>query len=258
MLKPRDPSVVAIVQARMGSSRLPGKVLLDIGGKPMLNRVVVRARRAQYVGRVVVATTDEVSDDPVAAYCQSQGFPCFRGSALDVLDRYYQAACVFDAKTIVRLTADCPVIVPAEIDRTVMAFDAAEVDFATNRLPPPWERTTPIGLDTEVVRFDALAQAWREADAKYAREHVMPFFYEQPDRFKILLADYPSPNLGQLRLTVDTPEDLALIRRIYEHFHNSDEFSFSEVLHLLQEQPDLLTLNATIQHKGYKDVDHRL
>jgi len=242
----------------MGSSRLPGKVLLDIGGKPMLDRVVVRARRAQFIGRVIVATTYKVSDDPIAAYCQSHGFPCYRGNPLDVLDRYYQAACVYDAKTIVRLTADCPVIDPAEIDRTVMAFDSAAVNFAANRLPPPWERTTPIGLDTEVVRFDALAQAWREADAKYAREHVMPFFYEEPDRFKILLVDHPLPNLGQLRLTVETAEDLALICKIYEHFHNSDEFSLAEILSLLQQQPELLTINASIRHKGYKDVDHRL
>lgn len=257
MLNPRDPSVVAIIQARMNSSRLPGKVLMDIGGKPMLSRVVVRARRAQFVGRVVVATTDDASDDPVEDYCQSQGILYFRGDPFDVLDRYYQAARRFEAKTIVRLTADCPLIDPGEIDRTLIAFDEAGADFAANRLPPPWQRTTPIGMDTEVVTFNALAQAWHEADAKHAREHVMPFFYEHPERFKIVLADHPLPNLGHLRLTVDTAEDLRLIRQIYANFENSDGFTLDEILNLLKLQPALLKINANIAAKDYQDVDHR-
>lgn len=256
-MKPvRDPRTIAIVQARMGSSRLPGKVLMDIGGKPMLYRVVLRARRAQSLGMVVVATTAHPDDDPVAAYCRLQGIPCFRGDLQDVLDRYYQTARRFNARVIVRLTADCPVIDPREIDRTLRAFTSAEVDFAANRLPPPWQRTTPIGMDTEVVTFDALEQAWRQAQAQYAREHVMPYFYEQAGRFKILLVDH-EPNLGHLRLTVDTPEDLTLIRSIYEHFGNSDEFSLDEILELFNQRPDLLQINAQVTHKGYRDVDLR-
>jgi len=256
-MKPvRDPRTIAIVQARMGSSRLPGKVLMDIGGKPMLHRVVLRARRAQMVGMVVVATTTHPDDDPVAAYCRLQGIPCFRGDLQDVLDRYYQTARWFNASVIVRLTADCPVIDPREIDRTIRAFASAEVDFAANRLPPPWHRTTPIGMDTEVVTFDALEQAWREAQAQYAREHVMPYFYEQAGRFKILLVDH-EPDLGHLRLTVDTPEDLTLIRSIYEYFGNDDEFSLDDILELFNQRPDLLQINAQVTHKGYRDVDLR-
>ena len=250
-MRPRDPAVVAIIQARMSSSRLPGKVLKDIGGKPMLHRVAVRARRAQTLGRVIVATTTDPADDPVAVWCQNQGVLCFRGSPFDVLDRYYRAACWAGAEVVVRLTADCP-----EIDRTVRAFEAAQVDFAANRLPPPFHRTTPIGMDTEVVSFAALARTWREAEAKYAREHVMPYLYEEAGRFRTLLVDH-DPDWGQVRLTVDTADDLALIRRIYAHFDNTDEFSLDAVMALLAAQPDLLALNASVSHKRYTDVDDR-
>jgi spore coat polysaccharide biosynthesis protein SpsF len=240
----------------MGSSRLPGKVLKDIGGVPMLARVVVRARRARSLGRVVVATTTDPGDDLLAAYCRKQGFPVFRGDPYDVLDRYYQAATRFDAEIIVRLTADCPVIDPREIDRTVSAFLDAKVDFAANRLPPPWHRTTPIGMDTEVVTFRALARAWHEAEAKYEREHVMPYFYEEAGRFNILLVDH-DPDLGDLRLTVDTPEDLELVRKVFDRFGNTDEFTMAEMVALLESHPELRQLNAAVTHKTYRDVDDR-
>jgi len=252
----RDPGVVAIIQARMGSSRLPGKVLKDIGGQPMLFREVLRARRAQTIGQVVVATTTEEGDEPIAAFCISKGIPCFRGDPYDVLDRYYQAARVYDAHMVVRLTGDCPVIDPGEIDRTVDTFIKAGVDFAANRLPPPWKRTTPIGLDTEVVTFKSLQRAWQEAEAKYAREHVMPYLYEEQGRFNTLLVDH-DPDLGHLRLTVDTPEDLELIRRIYDHFGNTGDFSLDEILSLLEKKPDLMAINAGVAHKNYQDIDER-
>ena len=254
--KTRDPAVVAIVQARMGSSRLPGKVLADIGGQPMLHRVVIRARRSQFLGQVVVATTTDQQDDPIQSLCKSHGFPYFRGDPYDVLDRYYQSAQLFNASVIVRLTADCPLIDPGEIDRTLIAFLNAEVDFASNRLPPPWKRTTPIGMDTEVVTFEALERAWREADTKYAREHVMPYFYEKAGRFQVLLVDH-YPDLSHLRLTVDTQADLTLVREIFRHFGNTDEFSLQEILDLLKNSPELLKINADIQHKSYKETDHR-
>ncbi len=256
MFNSTPTSVVAIVQARMGSSRLPGKVLADIGGKPMLARVVLRARRARTIDQVVVATTTDPSDDPLEAYCNSMGFPCFRGDPFDVLDRYYQAAKLFHADPIVRITADCPLIDPDEIDRTVKAFIENGVDFAANRLPPPWKRTTPIGMDTEVVSFAALTRAWQEADAKYAREHVMPYLYEQEGRFKTLLVQH-DPDLGHLRLTVDTAQDLELVRSIYAAFGDRDDFTLSDILQLLHEKPQLLTINADVAHKGYQDVDDR-
>ena len=255
-MQPRDPGVIAIIQARMGSSRLPGKVLKDIVGVPMLMREVMRVRRAQTVGQVIVATTVEPGDDPIADVCRSKGIPYYRGDSMDVLDRYYQAAMFFGAETIVRLTGDCPLIDPQEIDRTVRAFFDAGVDFAANRLPPPWKRTTPIGMDTEVVTFEGLSRAWREADSKHAREHVMPFFYEQEGRFSILLVDH-EPDLSRYRLTVDTPEDLSLVRLIYEFFDGNDEFSLQEIITVLEDRPDWLALNADVTHKGYQDTDDR-
>ena len=256
MLKPRNSGVIAIIQARMGSSRLPGKVLKDVVGVPMLMRQVVRVRRAQTIGRVVVATTIDHQDDPVADMCRSYGIPVYRGEPLDVLDRYYQAAGLFGAETIVRLTGDCPLIDPQEIDRTVKAFMAARADFAANRLPPPWKRTTPIGMDTEVVTFDGLARAWREADSKHTREHVMPYLYEQDGRFSVLLVDH-EPDLSRYRLTVDTPEDLSLVRLIYEFFDGNDEFSMQEMITVLDNHPDWVALNAGVVHKGYQDTDDR-
>jgi len=254
MLKPRDPNVVAIIQARMGSSRLPGKVLKEIGGVPMLFREILRTRRAQSLGQVVVATTTDECDDSIARFCTVNGFPYSRGDPYDVLDRYYQAACLFDARVIVRLTGDCPLIDPFEIDRTVCAFYKSGADFAANRLPPPWERTTPIGMDTEVVSFGALERAWQEAEEPYAREHVMPYFYEEEDRFDVALVDH-EPNLGHLRLTVDTAEDLDLVRRIYDLFGNTDDFSLKDVLVLFEQYPELLTINAKVEHKSYTDID---
>jgi len=254
MSKSTQTAVIAIIQARMGSSRLPCKVLADIGGKPMLARVVLRTRRARLIDQVIVATTTDPNDDPIETYCLSEGFSCFRGDPYDVLDRYFQSAKLYKADPIVRITADCPLIDPDEIDRTLEGFFAHKVDFASNRLPPPWKRTTPIGMDTEVVSFEALTRAWREAEAKYAREHVMPYLYEQQGRFKTLLVQY-EPDLGHLRLTVDTLQDLQLVREIYAAFGNRDDFTLSDILRLLDEEPQLLAINADVTHKSYQEVD---
>jgi spore coat polysaccharide biosynthesis protein SpsF len=248
--------IVAIVQGRMSSRRLQGKILLDMGGKPMLARVLQRARRARLVDQVVMATTVDPSDDPVAEFCLQHGYPCFRGNLFDVLDRYYQAAKHYQADVVVRIKADCPVIDPGEIDRTIQAFLDAEVDFAANRLPPPFTRTTPIGMDTEVVKFAALERAWREADEKYEREHVMPYLYDQPGRFSILVVDH-EPNLGHLRWTVDTPEDLAVLREIYASFNNRDDFSMAELLEQTRIHPGWQEMNANIYHNSFLDTDNR-
>jgi spore coat polysaccharide biosynthesis protein SpsF len=272
------PRTIAIIQARIGSSRLPGKVLLDIGGEPMLIRVIERTRRAATLSNVMVATTDDPSDDPVAKLCGKRGYPFYRGSIHDVLDRYHQAAHFQNAEVIVRITADCPVIDPALIDRTVDAFQgktepqdetlsrrsgsldlyAAEgpFDFAANRLPPPFHRTYPIGLDVEVCSASALDYAWEHAQEKHQREHVMPYLYETSGRFNVLLINHET-DLGTLRWTVDTPEDLELLRRIYTHFGNRDDFSWLEVLDLWQKNPQLAEINAEVKHKTLREVDDR-
>jgi spore coat polysaccharide biosynthesis protein SpsF len=255
----------------MPSSRLPGKVLMEIAGQAALVHVVERTRRATTVDEVIVATTADPSDDLIASLCDERGYPFYRGSVQDVLDRYYQAASFFHSRTIVRITGDCPLIDPDVIDKTVLAFfglSAAEAhqqamkdgsppwDFAANRLPPPWGRTYPIGLDTEVCSFSGLELAWNEADQPHQREHVMPFFYEQPDRFRIHLVNH-DVDFGSLRWTLDTPEDLELIRQIFQHFPGRNDFSWLEILDLLVRKPELNQINASVQHKHYREIDTR-
>jgi len=248
---------VAIIQARMSSNRLPGKVLADIAGKPMLFWVVERTRQAGTIDAVAVATTRDGTDNAIEETCRANDWPCFRGDAFDVLDRYYQAARYLNAESIVRLTADCPLIDPRVIDRTVDEFRRSGADFAANRLPPPWKRTYPIGLDTEVCSFSALERAWKEAHQPYQREHVMPYLYDQEGRFKVWVVDH-EPDYGSYRWTVDTPEDLSFIRRVFSLLEDPLHTSWLDVLRLVQNHPELTAINASVPHKSGFDVDERV
>ncbi len=248
--RPAQPDhTVAIIQARMGSTRLPGKVLMDIEGEPMLVRVVERVRQSHQIKEVIVATTITDSDDPVHELCTARGYAVYRGSEDDVLDRYYQAALKFNATTIVRLTADCPLIDPGVIDQTLTEFRERGVDFAANRLPPPWKRTFPEGLDVEVCRFEALERAWREAEQRHQREHVMPYFYEEAGRFNIFVLQH-DPDYGRYRFSVDETADLELVRQIYRRLPSQDEFSWYDIIQLLNSDPALASLNASVQQKN--------
>ncbi len=262
----------------MGSSRLPGKVLLDIAGKPMLQWVVERTRRATQVHEVMVATTDDPADDPIAAFCATQGVPCYRGSAFDVLDRYYNAARSQLAEIVVRITADCPLIDPALIDRTLDAFHGRfqkqdkligtrpanlpvptrrfPFDFVANRLPPPFGRTYPIGLDVEVCTFSGLEMIWDAAIEPFEREHVMPYFYEEPGRFGVLLLNH-TEDLGALRWTVDTPDDLEFVRQVAARFDGRTDFTWLDVLDLVHREPQLSEINAGVRHKNMTETDTR-
>ena len=265
--------VVAIIQGRMSSSRLPGKILADIAGQPMLQRVFMRTSRSASVSQTLFATTTDPTDDPVAEYCDFSGIPFTRGSQFDVLDRYYQTAKQAKADVVVRITADCPVIDPELIDKAVntVTSEQSSVDFAANRLPPPWKRTYPIGLDTEVCTFAALEQAWKKAKEPQHREHVMPYFYEgvqlitdnrllhigtSPRGYNIALLHHTT-DFGDYRWTVDTPEDLEFMRQVYSHFNGRDDFSWKEVLDLVHGEPELMKINASVQHKTLKDIDKR-
>ena len=244
------PRTVAFIQARMSSNRLPGKVLQDIAGQPMLAWVVERARLAKSLDEVVVATSTDATDDTVASLCQHAGIPYYRGDLDDVLDRLYQAAQAHQAETIVRLTGDCPLIDPSVIDETVSAFYESYVDFAANRLPPPWKRTYPIGLDTEVCSFAALERAWKEADQPQQREHVLPYLYEEPGRFTIRVIDH-DPDYGHYRWTVDTLEDLDLVRSIFQHLDDPKNFSWLEVIEIFKAHSELAEINAHVEHKKH-------
>ena len=262
----------------MNSSRLPGKVLLDLDGKPMLARVFARTSRASTLTQTLVATTTDSSDDPVMEFCKASGIPFTRGSQFDVLDRYYQAAKLFRADVVVRITADCPIIDPDLIDKVVNLVLGDQppgymeaFDFAANRLPPPWKRTFPIGLDTEVCSFDALERSWHEAKDPGQREHVMPFLYEgihltpaskelstgkSPKGFMVALLDH-DPDYGSYRWTVDTTEDLKFMRVVYSRFAGRDDFSWHDVLDLVLKEPELKEINAGVTHKSLGDIDTR-
>lgn len=329
---PNELKPTVIIQARIGSSRLPGKVLIDIAGRPMLVHVVERARLSSLVKEVVVATTHDPSDDPIARLCDQNNYLYFRGSPLDVLDRYFQAALTFQATNVLRLTGDCPLIDPNLIDQTIHAFHHLQpfqatseqkdpsassasykslapsserknadfaakrteaplrFDFACTRLPPPWHRTFPIGQDIEVCTFSALKRAWEESSMPYHREHVMPYLYEEPrsihfgihlgtnptqipelltssmlsdpDPFYVLRIDH-NPDYGNMRWTVDTPEDLEYVQKILSHFSNPDRkdtsaYSWQDVLDLLQKKPELAQINQRSKAKDYREVDERL
>jgi spore coat polysaccharide biosynthesis protein SpsF len=265
------PKVAAIIQGRMSSSRLPGKILADIAGQPMLTRVYTRTSRAKTLDEVIFATTTDASDDPVAEYCEFSGIHHTRGSLFDVLDRYYQTALQAKADVIVRITADCPVIDPELIDYVVNTLLDDEYDFVCNRLPPPHERTYPIGLDVEACTFKALKKAWKEAKEPQHREHAMPYFYEgvqlsalsrqlsegvSPRGFKVALLNHTT-DFGDYRWTVDTPEDLEFMRQVYNHFDGRDDFTWKEVLDLVHDEPELAKINAGVEHKTLKDIDKR-
>jgi spore coat polysaccharide biosynthesis protein SpsF len=239
----------AIIQARMGSTRLPGKVLEDLSGKPLLWHVVERVRHATTLDDVLLATTDTAADDPVADFCARDGIRCFRGSEHDVLDRYYQAARSLGADVVVRVTADCPLIDPRVIDEAVRDFQAHPCAYDGNGL----ERTYPDGLDVEVFSFEALAQAWREADLASEREHVTPYIWKNPHLFparQITQAE----DLSALRWTVDEPEDLAFVRKVYEHLYQPGQiFLMEDVLRLLEANPAFAAVNRGFEmNEGYR------
>jgi len=237
--------IVAIIQARMRSTRLPGKVLKDLEGKTVLARVLARTRRASTIGELVVATSDGRADDVIVAECQRSQAKVFRGDEDDVLDRYYRAAQSFQADVVVRITSDCPLIDPEVVDKTVQKFLHASPDYASNTL----ERTYPRGLDTEVVSMAALECAWREAAEPYQRAHVMPYVYQHPERFK-LLAVKGENDYSDLRWTLDTEEDLQFLRAVYARFGGRDDFGWGEVLSLLEREPGLVEINRHVIQKA--------
>ena len=241
-------NIVAIIQARMGSSRLPGKVSMDLGGETVLGRVVRRLQRSRHISKIVVATTTVPADEVIVAECDRLEVLCFRGSEHDVLDRYYQAARANAADAVVRITSDCPLIDPELVDETVEVFRDEHADYASNVFP----RTYPRGLDTEVFSFDALDRAWREAREAHQREHVTPYLYEHPQIFKLAslsgAADY-----SRYRWTLDTREDLELLRAIYSRFDGRDDFSWQEVLCLMEREPELADLNSQVLQKSVRE-----
>jgi glutamate-1-semialdehyde 2,1-aminomutase/spore coat polysaccharide biosynthesis protein SpsF len=239
--------VVAIIQARMGSSRLPGKSLAEIEGHPMLWHVVQRVKRATMVDRVVVATSTAPADDAIEKMCRDNNVPCYRGSENDVLDRYYGTAQAEKASQIVRITADCPLIDPEVIDHVVSRFQRGDLDYASNAMV----RTYPDGLDTEICTFSALEKAWHEARKSSEREHVTP--YLRTGKFRTANIENNSEfSYLHCRWTVDEREDLEFVRAVYASLRGKDSFLMEDILQLLREKPELEKLNSEIlSNRGY-------
>lgn len=236
-----------IVQARMTSTRLPGKVLKSVLGKPLLEYQIERLRRVEKAEALVIATTTNATDDPILEWCQALGVDVFRGSEQDVLSRYHGAAQAVRADVVVRVTSDCPLIDPQVIDQVIQVYRDSHVDYASNAL----QRTFPRGMDTEVLSFTALTEAHQEATDPPQREHVTPFIYQHPERYTIAHATYPQ-DLSHHRWTVDTPEDFELIRRILEGLYPQVPlFSLQDCLALLERHPDWSAINAHIEQKKY-------
>jgi spore coat polysaccharide biosynthesis protein SpsF len=237
--------ITAIIQARMGSTRLPGKVLMTVGTETVLARVVQRLRRTALIDGIIVATSDRPADDAIVRECNRLQVACFRGSENDVLDRYWQAAQWCGAEAIVRITSDCPLIDAELVDETIQAFLSHSADYASNAL----ERTYPRGLDAEVFTIAALERTWHCAREAYEREHVTPYIYEHPELFR-LVSVRGQHDHSKHRWTLDTAEDLQLIRVIYARFENRDDFGWREVLALMEREPGLAELNSHVIQKA--------
>ncbi len=251
--------IAAIVQARMGSTRLPGKVLADIAGVPMLAWVLKRLAGCQAVDKIMVATSDTVQDDVVAEFCKESGMPCYRGSQDDVLDRYFQAATMVAADAVVRITADCPLLDPEVVDKVVREFlETPGCDYASNTV----HYTYPDGLDAEVFTYSALKKAWENARSPLEREHVTTYIKTKEKNgtpaFSVLGVEHEGEKIPPgLRWTVDTQEDMEFVRAVYSHFAGQqDEFGFRDVLDLLENKPELKALNDTcLRNEGlYKSL----
>jgi spore coat polysaccharide biosynthesis protein SpsF len=229
----------------MGSTRLPGKVLLNLAGESVLARVVNRLRLSKLITDIVVATTTDSRDNPIEKECRRLCVKLFRGSELDVLDRYYHAAVTEKADAVVRITSDCPLIDPEIVDETIRVFLSGGADYANNVNP----RHFPRGLDTEVFTTAALHCAWREAHEGYQREHVTPYLAEHPEVFRFCALVGEGDYSGH-RWTLDTPQDFDLLQAIYSSFSDVPVFGWREVLAFMERHPELRELNSNVLQKS--------
>ena len=240
--------IAAIVQARMGSTRLPGKVMEEIVGKPMLWHVIDRLKQAKLLDSIIVATTDKEVERPILRLTEDLGIASYAGSEKDVLDRYYQAARKFGVDTIVRITADCPLVDPRVVDKVIQHYLMGDCDYAANTL----KYTYPDGLDVAVFSCVALEKAWKQARWASEREHVTPYIWKNPDKFRLANVEN-KVNLSHLRWTVDVKEDLAFVRQVYKYLYKQGQtFYMEDILELLEAYPDLEKINQGIPpNEGY-------
>ena len=243
--------VIAIIQARMRSRRLPGKVLKRAQGKSLLQLELERIARSKLIDKMVVATSAKKADDPIMHLAKRLDIAYFRGSEDDVLDRYYRAAEEFGASTIVRITGDCPLMDPAVVDRVVGFYlkNRKKYDYVSNVHPP----TFPDGMDVEVCSLSALARAWKSARMASEREHVTAYIWKRPRLFRIGNV-VNREDSSRFRLTVDEPRDLALVRQVFSRLYPRKAlFTLDDIIRLLKNKPELLRINRNIERdEGYR------
>ena len=255
-------TLAIIIQARMGSSRLPGKVLKEVCGQSLLAHLVARLRQLPDYGiddaTIVVATTIKDSDDAIAAECEGLGVCAVRGSEDDVLDRFVQASRAVSAETILRITADCPLLDPRLVAMTIDEYFSRDIEYLSNGA----EGCLPLGMSVEVMNRCALERAGREAQQQYQREHVTPYFYDEEGRFRIAKIGWPQAmrlswpeDLSAHRWTVDTPEDFDQIVRIFEAGYKAGEaFGIREILDVVEANPEWSEINSEVVQKHYLEV----
>lgn len=242
----------AIIQARLNSSRLPGKVLLKVDKRPLLSYMVERIQKAKNIDGIVIATTVSCDDDKIENFCKSENISSFRGSEEDVLDRYYCCAKKFRIKTIIRLTSDCPLIDPKVIDDVIKYYFDSNFDYVANTLEPC---TYPDGMDVEVFSFEVLESAWKEANKPSHREHVTFYIWQNPKKFKIGKYNYKT-NLSEYRLTIDYQEDFQVIEALIKNLYPKNSFfSMEDIVDFLKKHPEIEKINQYIQrNQGWQSA----
>jgi spore coat polysaccharide biosynthesis protein SpsF len=236
---------VIIIQARLGSTRLPNKVLKDLCGRPVLWHVVNRVKQAKRISEIIIATTTLPEDDTIEKFCQDNGIKFYRGSSENVLSRYFETAKKYNAETVIRITSDCPVIDPVLLDSMIEEYFKSGADYMSNSLV----RTFPRGLDVEIFSFALLEKAYREASKQYELEHVTPYIYQHPELFK--LKNYANDaDFSFHRWTLDTDEDYKLISEIYNELYPANNlFLWKDILKLFEMRPELIEINKHIEQK---------
>ena len=239
--------IIAIIQARLGSTRLPGKVLLDIEGKTVLEHVIDRVRSSKCIDDIVVATTIQKEDLKIVNLCSNNGTSIYCGSENDVLDRFYQAARLFHADNIVRITSDCPLIDPFLIDKVIKLHLKEKADYTSNTL----KETYPDGQDVEIFTFEALKESWKKANLTSEREHVTPYMRKNQAFKRINLGS--KVDLSKKRWTLDNPEDYVFIKTVYKNLYNKNHFfDMDEILKFLNNNPEIESINQSIgRNEGY-------
>lgn len=238
--------IIAVVQARMGSKRLPDKVMMPILERPMLWHIVSRLKHSTLLDETVVATTEKDKDRPISEMAEKYDFPCYAGKEEDLLDRFYQTAKMFNASAIVRITADCPLVDPALVDKVINVFLKNKYDYVSNARPTP---SLPHGMDAEIFSFSLLERLWREIGNAVEREWFTPVISNNPDKYSIFCIKNDI-DLSYLRLTVDYPEDLELVRFIYSRLYAEGRaFSLDDVLALASSNKGMFEINKKYNEK---------